>query len=205
MKNMLSLLLFIFNDFLMPFSQSSQISTIIGFIEILKPNSVLDIGTGMGQYGFLMRNNLEHINLFEIEGNSGKQRPKEQWQIQIDGIEGFAGYITPVHEYCYNKMMIGNALDILPSLPSKSYDLIIAIDILEHFEMSQGQFFLEEMKRICRQTCLISTPKEFIYQQIEANSYENHLSFWTQPDLKSQHFNDFLPNEFSWIAIYNKE
>lgn len=189
----------------MPFSQSSQISTIIGFIETLKPNSVLDIGTGMGQYGFLMRNNLEHINLFEIEGSIGKQRPKEQWQITIDGIEGFAGYITPVHDYCYNQMMIGNALDILPSLPSKSYDLVIAIDILEHFEIEQGKLFLEELKRICCKSCLISTPKLFIHQEVEANSLENHLSFWTQQDLKEQQFTTFLSNEFSWIAIYNNQ
>jgi len=118
----------------MPFSQSSQISTIISFIEQLAPSSILDVGTGMGQYGFLMRNHLEHINLFEINGNVGKQRLKEQWRVKIDGIEGFAGYITPVHDYCYNQIMIGNALDILPTLNSQSYDLIIAIDILEHFE-----------------------------------------------------------------------
>ncbi len=196
--------LFLRIDFLMPFSQSSQISTIMGFIEELNPSSILDVGTGMGQYGFLSRNNLEHINLFEINGNVGKQRLKEQWRVKIDGIEGFAGYITPVHNYCYNQIMIGNALDILPTLNSQSYDLIIAIDILEHFEMQKGHLFLEEIKRISSRACLISTPKEFIHQEIEANPYEDHLSCWTQQDLNFQQFNDFLPNELSWIAIYNR-
>lgn len=188
----------------MPFSQSSQISTIMGFIERLNPSSILDVGTGMGQYGFLSRNNLEHINLFEIKGNVGQQSPKEQWKVKIDGIEGFAGYITPVHEYCYNKIMIGNALDILPILPAKSYDLVIAIDILEHLEVEQGIIFLEETKRICSKTCLVSTPKVFIHQEIEANPYENHLSVWTQENLSAQQFNTILPNELSWISVYKK-
>lgn len=43
----------------MPFSQSSQISAIVQFGEELKPASILDVGVGMGQYGFLFRTNLE--------------------------------------------------------------------------------------------------------------------------------------------------
>ena len=83
----------------MPFSQSSQISTIVGFVESMRPRSVLDVGAGMGQYGFLLRNNLKSLNLFEIEGTRGWQRDRSQWQITIDGIEGFEGYLTPVHAY----------------------------------------------------------------------------------------------------------
>ena len=73
----------------MPFSQSAQISTIVGCAEALQPQSVLDVGTGMGQYGFLLRNNLEGEHLFEVDGTRGWQRPREQWRVRIDGIEGF--------------------------------------------------------------------------------------------------------------------
>lgn len=55
----------------MPFSQSSQLSAILGYAEELKPTSVLDLGTGMGQYGFMLRNNLEFLNLFEIDAGGG--------------------------------------------------------------------------------------------------------------------------------------
>jgi hypothetical protein len=95
----------------------------------------------MGQYGFLSRNNLEHVNLFEIEQGIGKQRPSEQWHVKIDGIEGFEGYLTPVHQYYYNHIMIGNALDILPSLENQLYDLVLAVDILEHFQKQDGEAF----------------------------------------------------------------
>ena len=118
----------------MPFSHSAQISTIVGFAELLQPASVLDVGAGMGQYGVLLRNHLEHEHLFEVTGSEGRQRPRDEWRVRIDGIEGFAGYLTPVHAWAYQEMRIGNALDLLPAIPAGQYDLVIAIDILEHFE-----------------------------------------------------------------------
>ena len=72
----------------MPFSQSSQISTIVQYGEALNPASILDVGAGLGQYGFLFRTNLENIGLFEINGAHGRWRTKAEWRVRIDGIEG---------------------------------------------------------------------------------------------------------------------
>lgn len=180
----------------MPFSQSSQISTIIQYIEQLNPESLLDVGAGMGQYGFLARINLENINLFEVNGSQGKQRSKEQWRVHIDAIEGCDGYLTPVHEYCYNNIMIGNALEILPTLPDDSYELVLAIDILEHFTKTDGLEFLTQLKRIANKAVLISTP-----QEVEANPYENHRSFWEKNELIEHGFSQILDNDVSWIVI----
>ena len=152
----------------MPFSQSGQISTIIQAIENIKPSRILDVGVGMGQYGYLCRMNLEHLNLFEIDGSQAQLRDRSQWQIVIDGIEGFAAYLTPVHDYVYNQIMIGEALTVLRHLPDQAYELVIAIDILEHFEKEQGQLFLAELQRVTSKTVLISTPKDFIEQEVEA-------------------------------------
>jgi SAM-dependent methyltransferase len=186
----------------MPFSQSSQISTILQYIEQLNPESLLDVGTGMGQYGFLARTNLENVHLFEIEGEHGWQRSKDEWRVQIDGIEACEVYLTPVHDYVYNQIFVGDALDVLPILASKSYDFVLAIDILEHFTEIQGEQFLTELRRIARRAVLLSTPKQFIPQEIAANPYENHRSWWTAEMLAKQHFCKILPNEISWIALW---
>jgi hypothetical protein len=185
----------------MPFSQSSQISTIVQYIEQLNPTSLLDVGIGMGQYGFLARINLENINLFEVHGSAGKQRSKEKWSVRIDGIEACDVYLTPVHEYCYNNLMIDNALEILPTLADNSYELVLAIDILEHFTKTDGLEFLTQLKRIANKAVLISTPKEFIPQEVEANPYENHRSFWKKNELIENGFSQILENDISWIAI----
>lgn len=188
----------------MPFSFSNQISTIVGFAEQENPKSILDVGVGMGQYGFLLRTNLENVNLFEINGSNAHQRSKNQWMIRIDGIEGYPGYITPVHEYSYNNLLIGEALKLLPSLEDKTYDLVLAIDILEHFDKEQGVVFLKECQRVCRGSVLVSTPKEFVAQEVPANPLENHRSHWTEDDFRLCGFDYFLPNSLSLIAITKK-
>ena len=188
----------------MPFSYSSQLSAIVGFAEQIKPMTVLDVGTGMGQYGFLLRNNLESVNLFEIDGDKGWQRDRNRWQIVIDGIEGFEGYLTPVHHYSYSKMYIGNALAILPTMPDQAYDLVLGIDIIEHFTESDALVFANECQRVCRGSCLISTPKDYVPQDVPANVLENHRSHWTEGSLRELGFTRFLPDELSWIGVFER-
>jgi len=188
----------------MPFSHSSQISTIIGFLESKQPSSILDIGVGMGQYGFLARTNLEHFNLYEVIGNSARRRDKSEWDIVIDGVEAYPGYLTPVHDYSYNEIHEGDALQVIPEL-SRDYDMVLAIDILEHFEKTDGIHLLELIKQRCNKHALLSTPKDFIEQHVEANPFEDHRSHWTLKELNKAGFVEILPNALSWIAVYTKQ
>ena len=185
----------------MPFSQSSQLSTIVGFAEQLKPASVLDVGVGMGQYGFLLRTNLENVALFDIDGATASQRPRERWGVVIDGIEGYAGYLTPVHHYAYNRLMIGDALALLPGIADGAYELVMAIDILEHLSVDEGQQFLRHCRRIARRAALVSTPKAFVAQEVEANPLENHRSLWGREMLVAAGFATVLDNAESWVVV----
>ena len=186
----------------MPFSQSSQLSAIVGFMEALQPSSVLDVGVGMGQYGYLARMNLENVNLFRVEGTHGELKPKSEWRVRIDGIEGFRGYLTPVHDFVYNDIVIGDALEKLPAVADRSYDLVLAIDILEHFTTADGLRFLDQLKRIARRAALISTPKEFHAQEVEANPFENHRSHWSAQHLADAGYRRIIDNAESWIAVH---
>jgi hypothetical protein len=64
-----------------------------------------------------------------------------------------------------------------------------------------GLEFLTQLKRIANKAVLISTPKEFIPQQVEANPYENHRSFWEKNELIENGFSQILDNDISWIVI----
>lgn len=189
----------------MPFSHSSQLSAIVGYAESMQPLSVLDVGVGMGQYGVLLRNNLENEHLFEVSGSFGRQRPREQWRVRIDGIEGFAGYLTPVHAWAYQKVHIGEALAVLADIADASYELVIAIDILEHFLPEHGRELLAQCRRVARRACLISTPKDFIAQTVEANPLEDHRSVWTAEQLATAGYTHVLPDTTSWIAVYEAQ
>ena len=185
----------------MPFSQSSQISAIVAFLEQTSPRSVLDVGVGMGQYGYLARMHLENVDLFEIHGAEGRLKRPDEWARRIDGIEGCSIYLTPVHEYVYNKIFIGDALEILPTLADDAYEVVLAVDILEHFTTGDGRLFLHHLQRVASQHVLVSTPKEFVPQQVEPNPYENHRSLWSDRDLIELGYRRILPNDQSWIAV----
>lgn len=90
---------------------------------------------------------------------------------------------------------------MLASLANQSYDLVLAIDILEHFDKKDGITFLKECLRVSSNSVVISTPKDFIEQDVAANPLENHRSHWTEEDLESCGFETFLPNSLSIIAI----
>ncbi|MGA0806584.1 MAG: class I SAM-dependent methyltransferase [Pseudohongiellaceae bacterium] len=186
----------------MPFSQTSQLSPIISWVEQLKPKSVLDVGIGMGQYGFLLRTKLEGLNLFRTEGTRGWLTPREDWAVRIDGIEGCAGYLTPVQEWSYNHVFVADALAALARIPDASYELVLAIDIVEHFEKDDALRFLAELRRVSSRAALVSTPKDFYEQHVEANPLEDHRSHWDESELRAAGYSEVIPNPESWIVVW---
>ena len=160
------------------FMPSSPFSTMVGImrlIDIAKPKSILDIGVGFGKTGFLIR---EYFDL-----NPDKKKGYADWSIRIDGIEIYDKYLTPVHKYIYDTIFIGNALDIL-SEHNLYYDMILAIDVLEHFNKIEAYKFIDLCKGRSRIT-VISTPYIYYKQGEEYfNKYEAHLSGWDCSDFK---------------------
>lgn len=165
----------------MPTSPPYQLNEIIYTVMIYDPMSILDIGIGFGKYGFLLREYLEFWN-----GN----RNYKNWKKQIDGIEIFEEYITPLHNFIYNRIYVGNAVELLPEL-EKKYDLILLIDVIEHLNYENGLRLLEECKKRARNV-LISTPRDIGTQKDEFNNqYETHIFQW-----KKKYFNRFTKKFF---------
>ncbi|MEW6049845.1 MAG: class I SAM-dependent methyltransferase [Candidatus Zixiibacteriota bacterium] len=174
----------------MPSSSAQQISTIVEIIRATKPKSVLDIGIGFGKYGFLCR---EYLELWD-----GRDRYND-WQTQIDGIEAFEEYVTPLHRLIYSNIHIGDALVAVPRLTTY-YDLILLIDVIEHFSIEDGQRLLRDCAHRGR-ACLVSTPLEVSAQgSAFGNAYETHRSQWSR-----DHFAEFpehiiIPNPQSLLC-----
>jgi hypothetical protein len=151
---------------------------------------VLDVGVGFGKYGLLSR---EYLDLWD-----GRESYRS-WTRLIDGIEVFEDYITPVHEFIYNHIYIGNALDILPGL-KEEYDLIILVDVLEHFDWKDGNVLLD----LCAakgKNILISTPTNMGHQDISfQNPFEAHKHQWFKKDFDRFPNKFFVPNEHSIIC-----
>ncbi len=179
----------------MPTSHSQQMNEIVELIALTDPQSLLDIGVGFGKYGVLAR---EYLELWD-----GRDQYLD-WQRRIDGIEGFSDYKTPIHEFIYDNMYWGDAREIVPKL-EVDYDLIILIDILEHFTREEGMKLLE----ICLQrgrNVLISTPIKMSDQgEAFENPYETHRYQWTRKDFEGFQNRVMLRNSDSLLAYLGED
>lgn len=174
----------------MPTSHSQQLNEIVELIVLVNPRSILDVGVGFGKYGFLSR---EYLDLRDGREELG------DWKRSIDGIEAFKGYLTPVHDYIYDHIYVGNAVEILPTL-EKNYDLILLIDILEHLNRNEGIKILRESEKRGR-NIIVSTPKSIASQKSSfRNPFEVHRSQWTYTDFDSFTNRFFIPNYNSIIC-----
>lgn len=175
----------------MPSSPFQQLTQIAEIIRLLNPMSILDIGIGFGKYGVLAR---EYLDV-----NSGHLR-REDWQRRIDGIEVFEGYLSPLHEYIYDHIYFGDAREATKGLTAR-YDLILLIDVLEHFDRNQGLAFLQHLTTIGR-NILVSTPSGYVEQgPLFGNHFEEHHSGWHKRNFTGFARYCFIPNEFSLICL----
>jgi 2-polyprenyl-3-methyl-5-hydroxy-6-metoxy-1,4-benzoquinol methylase len=163
----------------MPTSVYYQIPIILEIVIALDPDTILDIGAGTGKYGFLIREYLE------IWGAGANAEPygKQHWKRRIDAIEAFEPYLTPVHEYVYDHIYVGDAAQLVPQI-EEQYDLILLIDVLEHLEKSIGECLLRHLLQKSR-SILLSVPSKLGRQpDLWGNPFEVHRSQWTEKDLK---------------------
>lgn len=174
----------------MPSSHWHQLNEIMELIALANPKSVLDVGVGFGKYGFLSR---EYLELWD-----GRQKYSD-WQRRIDGIEVCEGYLTPVHDFVYDRIYLGDAAEIIPTLQMR-YDLILLVDILEHFDHEEGVKLLSDCQRVGK-GILISTPKNVTYQQDAfGNPHEAHKCQWREHHFRRFEKKLFIPNELSLIC-----
>lgn len=72
-------------------------------------------------------------------------------------------------------------------LPAKSFDAVIALELIEHLPKECGPNFLADLERIARRVVVISTPNGYVTQgAVEGNPFQEHLCGWTAEELRSQ-------------------
>ena len=159
-------------------SYYENISSLLEIICIINPSSILDIGCGQGNYGFLSKNFLQSLHT-------------------LDGIDIWRPY-TEKLEIFYTKIYTGNIKEILSTCGK--YDLVLLIDVLEHFNEKDGKNILyEAMKHGIN--VLISVPKDNGNQKdLDGNPYQEHIYQWKKNDFKLPK-SYIISNKRSWIII----
>ena len=163
----------------MPSSRPNTIPTVIHLLRQLKPKSILDVGVGFGKWGHLFR---EYTDILEAEHEPARYQRKN-WRVRIDGIEGHAAYLTPMHRFLYDHIHVGDAARLLRKLPR--YDLIFLGDIIEHFDKAAGLALLSDAFARATKAVIVSTPKfETEQENLCGNELERHRSLWSAKDFQ---------------------
>ena len=169
----------------MPSSDPNIIGMILEIVRNLKPQSILDIGIGCGKYGVLFREYLDGHWTGRAFHN-----PKT-WETTIIGMEVWKDYITPVHEFVYNEIIICNALEWLKEHNHLGkFDLVFMGDIIEHFTKEEGFELIEILRTKWLAPdghMVISTPNFTTrindeHLAVFGNTHEVHRCQWASED-----------------------
>lgn len=89
----------------------------------------------------------------------------------------------------HNEYIKIDILDIENEFEEKSFDCVIAIDLIEHFSKEDGLNLLRIMEKISKKKVVISTPNGFVPQnEYDGNRYQVHLSGWSYEEMVKMGF-----------------
>ena len=168
----------------MPISHQKNISSVLNLVDDMQKkhgvDSILDIGTGFGKYGMLLRERLD-IRFLRYH--------KKDWLTIIDGVEPFEDYINPIHLHVYNDIFKYKIEKLIGWLDR--YDVIIMIDVLEHLSKRVGKRVLRKIYNKTRKLLILSFPTHPGSYRPGAvttnwdNKLEIHKSLWSEEEVAS--------------------
>ncbi len=78
-----------------------------------------------------------------------------------------------------------NVLDIEKNIPDRSFDCVVALDLIEHLTKEDGRRLLHAMERIARRKVVVFTPQGFLPQHaVGGNEFQRHLSGWEVDEMR---------------------
>jgi hypothetical protein len=124
---------------------------------------------GFGTLGFLVRARVDEF------GRSGRT--------EMTGVESFAGYVGDVQRQLYDRVVIADARSWLRAQGNGEYDLVAALDVVEHLVHSDALHLIAEMKRVGRNVIVTTPGRHYSQGAVHGNAAEAHLSTIGRRDL----------------------
>lgn len=103
------------------------------------------------------------------------------------GIDGFEPYLEVARaEKLHEKLVLGDVRELEKYFRSGQFDVVIALDVIEHLTKEDGLRMLKSMEAVARQKVVIFTPSGFLPQHsFENNDLQEHLSGWEAGEMKA--------------------
>lgn len=128
---------------------------------------VLDVGCGQGSLGLLIRQAAGGLDAYVVGA--------EIWKPHVDFVRRFN---------LYDEVWEG---DVTSRAEIGEFDIVLACEVLEHFERSRAEELLRRLEASTRRRIIVSTPNgSDLRAQMGENAAEAHLSAWNVADFRSR-------------------
>lgn len=104
------------------------------------------------------------------------------------GTDIFLPYLLKVK---YHRIYDDIVQHSLPNLPfrDKTFDIVLACEVIEHLGYEAGLVLLDEIERVARERVIVITPNKAYFREglqtpVGFNPYEAHRSSWSVKDFK---------------------
>jgi hypothetical protein len=148
---------------------------------VLRPESILDVGCGLGLYGLAAKIYAGVWSDKDVSVSDGFAR------VYVDGVEVFKDAIRPYHRDVYDAVYECSIQDYL-SGRSREYDMIWQGDNLEHLEREAGELVVKALWAKARKLYMMTFPldgKLCPNRKHHESKWEGHKSAWVPKDIKA--------------------
>ena len=174
-------------------SFKENIPIILETVKNINPKKIVDVGAGMGKYGLLVRE-----QYLSSKAGEGELSPKDDIIIDvIEDTEYFFEFRPGLLEAIYDNVFKNSVFDSMDILLQNKYDLVLLIDVVEHWTKENTLKLLREINKYS--DMLISTPKRTsMYTKHYYGDPRHHITQWSESDFKGFKFN-VIPSKNSHI------
>lgn len=124
-----------------------------------------------------------------LDVGCGEKSPIHPFSDQLDatGVEGFEPSLNISKKLGIHKNYIRlELLDIGKKIAENSYDCVLCLDVIEHFEKEESKKFIKVLEKIARKRVVLSTPNGFVPQgAVGGNEFQVHRCGWEVEELES--------------------
>lgn len=109
---------------------------------------------------------------------------KRHWNFYAVGVDIFEPWLKQCQElHIYHGLVLADVTRL--PFKARSFDIVLAMEVLEHLEGEAGRELLKAIEKIARRQVIISTPVGR-YQQgtLGGNPHQAHKSIWHPAELK---------------------
>jgi predicted TPR repeat methyltransferase len=100
------------------------------------------------------------------------------------GVEIFEPYLEESKNKCIHNQYMKADIRKLEFKP-KSFDAVVAWDVLEHLTAEEGLMLIKKMEKWARKKIIIFTPNEYLWQDdYDNNPLQEHKSGWSVEELR---------------------